>query len=114
MVNPVTSVGDLSPADEELLLGEDRHARARAPLPDLLRRVDALLLKARRHADVSDHHLGPGCLRARDQTVVVGRRPDEGQVRLQPDEGADSLPDDQVVVGEEHRDPPIHMSFRHR
>ena len=42
--------------------------------------------------------------RALHHLVVVGRDPDDPEVLVALDEGAHPLADDEVVIGEEHRD----------
>ena len=76
-------------------------------LAELLRRVDALLLEARRHADVGDEHLRREGLGARDEAVVVVGGAHDVEVGFEREQGADPLADDHVVVGQEHRDPTL-------
>ena len=86
-------------------------AGAGVALPDELRRVDPFLLEARRHADVGDEHLRGRGLGAAHETVVVVRGADHFEVVLEAEQRADALSHDDVVVSEEHRDPPVgHMA----
>ena len=57
-----------------------------------------------RHADVGDHHLRLGLVGARDQLVVVGGDADDLDVGLDREQGTHALANEQVVVGQEHRD----------
>jgi len=74
------------------------------PLADHLGRLDALPGEARRHPDVGDDDLWLVGLGARDQLVVVGGLADDVDVVLELQERLDTLADDQIVVGEKHRD----------
>ena len=64
--------------------------------------IDPFPLKVGRHADVGHDHLRCQPLGAGDEAVVVAGHPDHLQVRGGPDQGADALPDDQVVIRQEH------------
>ena len=66
-----------------VVLREDDDAGAGVALAQLLGRVDALVLEARRHADVGDEHLGRGGFGAGDELVVVAGDADDLEVRLE-------------------------------
>src|SRR2546423_7129990 len=72
-------------------------------LAHLLRGIDPLALEAGRHPDIGDDHLGRRVLGPGDQTLVVTGDPDDFHVGSRPDQGANALSDDQVVIGEEYR-----------
>ena len=90
-----------------VVLREHDHAGAGVTLAELLGRVDALLLEARRHADVGHEHLRRGGLGTRDQAVVVVGGADDLEVGLQAEQRPHAFAHDDVVVGEEHGDPAI-------
>ena len=90
-----------------VVLREHHHPGARVALPQLLGRVDALLLEARRHPDVGDEHLGRQRLGAGEEAVVVVGGADHLEVGLEREDRPHAFPDDHVVVGEEHRDPTV-------
>ena len=76
-------------------------------LAHLLRRLDALVLEAGRHADVGHHHLGVRGRGPLDELVVVGGDAHHVEVGLEPEQGPHALPHQEVVVSEEHGDPPF-------
>ena len=90
-----------------VVLGEHHDSGARVALPQLLRRVDAFLLEARRHPDVGHEHLGRQRLGAREEAVVVVGGADHVEVGLERQDRPHAFPDDHVVVGQEHRDPTV-------
>ena len=87
-----------------VVLRQHDHAGAGVALAELLGRVDALPLEARRHADVGDEHLGRRRLGPGEEAVVVVGRPDHIEVGFQREQRTHPLADDHVVVGEEHGD----------
>ena len=87
-----------------VVLGEDDYAGPRMPLAHLLGGVDALAVELRRHPDVGDQDLGLQRGGALDDLVVVRRHPDDPKVLVPLNERLDALADDEVVVGQEHRD----------
>ena len=87
-----------------VVLREDHDAGAGMALAHLLGRVDALAVEGRRHPDVGDEDLGLQRGGTLDDLVVVRGHPDDLEVRVPLDQGADTLADDEVVVGQEHRD----------
>ena len=87
-----------------VVLREDHDAGARMPLAHLLGRVDALAVERRGHPDVGDEDLGLERGGPLHHLVVVGGDPDDPEVLVPLDEGPDALADDEVVVGQEHRD----------
>ncbi len=70
----------------------------------LFGRVDAFAIEFRGHPDVGDKDLGLEQCRALDHLVVVGGDPDDPQVLMALYERPDTLADDEVVVGQQHRD----------
>ena len=87
-----------------VVLGEHHHPGPRVTLAHLLGGVNAFPLERRRHADVGHDHLGGGRLGPADQLVVVGGRPDHLEIGFEGEQRPHALPDQQVVVGEEHGD----------
>ncbi len=87
-----------------VVLREHHDPGAGVPLAQLLGGVDALALERRRHADVGHQHLRRQARRLGDQLVVVASDPDDLEVRLEGEDRPHALPDDRVVVSEEHRD----------
>ena len=68
-------------------------------LANLFRRLDAFVLKARRHADVGDDNLGLHRIGALDQLVVVRSHAHDLEIGLPREEGLDTLPDDRRIIG---------------
>ena len=74
-------------------------------LADLLAPVDALALKARRHADVGHHHVGCQFASAEHECVEVLAHADDLEVLLATEHRSDALTDEDRVIGQEHGDP---------
>src|ERR1700683_4319365 len=77
----------------------------RVPLADLLGGVDPFPIEGGGHPDVRDQDLGRQSGGALHHLVVVGRHADDLEVLVPLDQRTYALPDDQIVVGQEHRDP---------
>ena len=88
-----------------VVLRQHDHAGAGMALADLLGGVDALALERRGHANVGDEHLRRGLGGAGDQLVVVGGDTHDLEVGLDAEHRPHALADDDVVVGQEDRDP---------
>ena len=87
-----------------VVLGEDHDTGPRMPLAHLLGRVDALTIEGRGHPDVGDQDLrlqGRGPV---DDLVVVRSHAHDPQILVPLNECLDPLADDEIVVGQEHRD----------
>jgi hypothetical protein len=91
------------------VLREHDYSGARVPLANLLRCIDALALEVRWHPDIGDDDLRREPICASDQLVVILRDTHDLQVVFEREQRTDSLPDDQVVVGEKDAD-----RFAHR
>ena len=87
-----------------VVLGEDHDAGARMPLAHLLGRVDALPIEVRGHPDVGDQDLGVQRGGFLHDLVVVGGDPDDPEVLVPLDESPNTLANDEIVVGQDHRD----------
>src|SRR6267143_2067674 len=79
--------------------GEDQHARLRTFLDDAPRRLHAVEL---RHGDVHDDDVRSQAQRLGDRLAAVARDRNHLQV-ARFEQGAKTVPDDRVIVGEQHR-----------
>ena len=65
------------------------------------------------HAQVHEHDIGPGCPGQLDCFLAVGGSADDLDVLEQAEQGLEALPDDALVVGDQHADHRgIHNSTR--
>ena len=87
-----------------VVLREDDDACAGMPLAHLLGRIDALAVERGGHPDVRDEDLRLERGRPLHHLVVVGCDPHDPEVLVALDQRPDTLADDEVVVGQQHRD----------
>jgi hypothetical protein len=87
-----------------VVLRQDHDSGAWMALADLFRRINALPVERGGHSDVRHQHMGLEVEGTLDHFVVVGCHPDHVQVVVARDQRPDTLPDDQVVVGQKDGD----------
>ena len=85
-----------------VVLAEQDHAGSRAGLPQVLCRPDALVRARGRHADIGQDDIGLGGGDRREQGVIVLADGHQLEVRRGLEEPPDALPDEIVVLGEDH------------